>query len=609
MLDTLTPAADQKLEIVPRRLELAFGDGDGSLVRLSLPPVEEILAIKGLPAQQISVNQVADDAKQVFQGMFADEALRLESKETQFGDSATFLCRLASLKEQAGDLRDAERYLERAVKLADSPFTHLKLGTNLFRQKRLSDAKASYSSERLANTVDGALRLALVAIIERDFAGANHYVERALNIDALDYRAHLFAGTLSLARSQFQIAVRHLRVAAEENPSSAVVLVNLAVAHVCSGHPIKALRLLRTAVRLNPVSTNALAFLADLTFSQGVSKEAIGPLELFVKYEQKMPSMWARLARAYYATGQRDRALRALRHEASLRDSVGVWNNIAVCSLESGDTSKAVQALKYALTQKEAPGETAKDTALLNLLGALAVVGNHEEVFRISEDAIVGDGSRKYSSNARLCAVWEHNLISLRRMRREEEFLVRAERLLIDSSVTPLLRDSLLANVIHHFTMIAKPDLGSATKYADTVYGLLSRGEETPTRGKLMAINNAAYTYIASGDLGRAEELIKQLNHLIHVDPTPTATLGFLHFAKGHIERGIELYEDAIRLLKDTQTRRRFGQKLNLEIGRHFVKSGNRSEAQKYLTLALQVRDGIPAFLSEAQALAAQLQS
>jgi tetratricopeptide (TPR) repeat protein len=607
MLDTAIPEATQKLEIVPRRIEVAFGEGDGSLVRLSLPPVEELLAIRALPAQQISLNQVADSAEEFFQAIFANEAARMEQKSERYGNSATFLCRLASLKELAGDLVGAQAQLERAVQVNVDDVAYLKLGTNLFRQKRFGEAKKIYSAACLSKSVDASLRLALLSIVEGDLKRAREYADDALRNDSLDYRARLISGAIYLANADYEMAIRQFRTAAEENPTSALVLVNLAVAQLCTGHPSKAIRALKTAVRLNPINTNAIALLADLSFAQNVGEQAIGPLEILLGYEQKMPSMWARLARAYFSTKEHDKALRALRHEASLRASASVWNNIGVCIWEKGDLGKAIQTFKYALTRTDEKGEAGRDSALLNVLGALAQDGKSEEVFRLSEEAINKEGVKRFAASERLYPVCVHNLTSLARRGRFEEFERRIEYLLGQTFIAPRLREGLLANVLHHFT-IERPDPERAVMHAKSVADMAARDKISSDRPGQMALNNAAFALIHVGELEKAEQLLQKLSKYIHVSPYPTATLGLLHFARGHVDRGTKLYEEAIALLNDGRLRRLFGQKLNLERARYFYQSGDLQTARKYVQLVLQVKDGIPKFISDAEFLLGRLE-
>ncbi len=606
MLDTLLPTADQKFEIVPRRIEVPFGEGDGSLVRLSLPPVEELLAIRALPAEQVSLNQVADSAEGFYTTLFTDEAARLAKKAVQFAHSHVFRARLASLKELAGDLMGAQAELQAAVQIETAPYVQLKLGINLFKQKRFAEAKKAFSVEGLKDSVDAALRLALLAIVQGDFEEAKQHAGHATNRNPLDYRARLFAGALCLASSEFELAIRHFRVAAEENPTSALVLVNLAVAHVCTGRPAKALRELRTAVRLNPISANAIAFLADLAFTQGVNTEAISPLEAFIKYEQKMPGMWARLARAYYHSNDLDKAIKALRHEASLRDSASVWNNIGVCIWNKGDVAKAVQTFKYALDRGEVEGGTGRESALLNVLGALAQQSKYEEVFKVSEEAIATEGITKFASDSSLYRVCVHNLLSLARCKRYDEFEARSEQLLTKDFLVHRLRKGILANLIHHWTTV-RPNYLKAAVHANTVFELSARHAVSEDREQYMAVNNAAFAFILLGELEKAEVLLQKLNKLIHVIPYPTATLGYLHFAKGHLERGTALYKEAMELLRDNQLRRQFAQKLNLETAHYWMRAGQFDEARKYATLVLQVKDGVPAFLTDAERLMARL--
>jgi len=63
------------------------------------------------------------------------------------------------------------------------------------------------------------------------------------------------------------------------------------------------------AVAIDPLSVNAVIFLADLSNALGRSEEAIPSLRYFVRYEQKNATVWARLSRALLEIGEYGRRL------------------------------------------------------------------------------------------------------------------------------------------------------------------------------------------------------------------------------------------------------------------------------------------------------------
>jgi hypothetical protein len=87
--------------------------------------------------------------------------------------------------------------------------------------------------------------------------------------------------------------------------------------------------------------------------------------------------------------------------------------------------------------------------------------------------------------------------------------------------------------------------------------------------------------------------LLPYMSNLVHHLPYPTATLGLLHFRKGNIDRGVALYEEAIRLSAQPIDKTRIRQKLNLELGLYLLPTEPR-RAERLLLKADSERDGSP---------------
>ena len=78
------------------------------------------------------------------------------------------------------------------------------------------------------------------------------------------------------------------------------------------------------------------------------------------------------------------------------------------------------------------------------------------------------------------------------------------------------------------------------------------------------------------------------LSRAVHEDPFSTATLGLYHLRKNHIQRGEALYREAITLAAERRTKDMIRQKMNLELGRSFLKHGDTTSARKFLEKAAQ---------------------
>jgi hypothetical protein len=77
----------------------------------------------------------------------------------------------------------------------------------------------------------------------------------------------------------------------------------------------------------------------------------------------------------------------------------------------------------------------------------------------------------------------------------------------------------------------------------------------------------------------------------IHKEAYPTATLGLIHMRRGHLDKAVALYEDAVRLADKRFDKMRIRQKLNLELGLALSKE-NPPRARVHLERAADAREG-----------------
>jgi Tfp pilus assembly protein PilF len=94
------------------------------------------------------------------------------------------------------------------------------------------------------------------------------------------------------------------------------------------------------------------------------------------------------------------------------------------------------------------------------------------------------------------------------------------------------------------------------------------------------------------GKLDVANSLLNRLSDYIHKNPYVTATLGLYHFKKGDMERGEELYREAIHMVTNKPLKMKFLQKLHLELGLYYLHRGESRTASKHLVHARDAKDG-----------------
>ena len=104
------------------------------------------------------------------------------------------------------------------------------------------------------------------------------------------------------------------------------------------------------------------------------------------------------------------------------------------------------------------------------------------------------------------------------------------------------------------------------------------------------------------GLIAEADVHLQVIAHEIHRVAHTTATLGLINFRKGRIEKGNELYEEAVRLATTPADKSRIRQKWNLERGRAFLKVDPK-KGTRFLLRASEEKLGEDGISQEARAL------
>ena len=123
---------------------------------------------------------------------------------------------------------------------------------------------------------------------------------------------------------------------------------------------------------------------------------------------------------------------------------------------------------------------------------------------------------------------------------------------------------------------------------------------------RTMLYNNVAFALTEAGRLDEAEKYLGQIASRLHKDPYPTATLGLVSFRRGHVDRAVLRYREAIGLAKSRQDKMRIRQKLNLELARHYMES-NPTKARRLFASIIEKGGGEPALIEQARAALAML--
>lgn len=599
MLTNLSSLRDQDFEVKPRSLRVTISE-DGVLpISFKLPPIEEIEEIREFGTINVSVSEkIAPEVEERIRSTLNSELDSLKNKYEKFKGSSTYLNYLGSLSELVGDLESAVGYLAEARRLdGDIYFAH-KEGSLLINRGRESEARALFEEMDLEKDVYANLRLAYLHAIKDELPHSLQFVHRALSIEPDNFGARLFAGALYLATGEYSKAVRNFRVAADGRESSSPLLVNLSIAQVCLGQTNKALRSLRQAIAVDPLNYNAIATYADLSARHGVGHSAIPALERFLGFEQKNADMWARLARAYFGVGEHQKALVALKREASNKESPSVWNNMGVVHLKQGQQPTAAKFFGraiFGLTDEILFRDAGARAALLNIVSLLSNQRKYREAQAFSSNVIRRDEGALLAMDGVTADIYLLNLFSLLRLGKYDE-LVRAsdEILKLPKAHIRLVMGTYL-NLLSFFS-VTNPDTECVMFYLEESIKLVKSlpknvpKEESKAREEL--INNIVFVLAEHGRLQEAEQFATEIAAIVYKAPYPTATLALLQLKKGHGERGEELYRRAIALAKSKFDRHRIEQKMFLELGRLAFRTGKMSLAIKQFKRAKQISDG-----------------
>ena len=599
MLSRNLPATQKSLVVPPEPLEVVLAAEGDSMLAVAVPPLDELAEIDALRASNVSVSAGLSESLRRRAVAFGDELDRALGQFDQFSNSPTFLSRLATLADAAGDRTRAIDYIERARLLTSDSFFAHKHVDYLAGLGRHDDAERVINSLDVENDVFATLKLAACHVLRGDHSAARALVNRAAATEPDDFAVRLFDGGLRLLSNEYRQAIHSFRVAADNRPTSAVVFSNIAVAYLKLGKPKQAMQSLKRAVALSPLNVKAISLLADVAFQLRCDSDAIPSLRYVLQFEQLEPSAWARLARACFQIGDFDATLEALKREASVRESTGAFNNLGVTHARRGDSTRALQWFRRALEVSGDRRDRSYFLAARNVAQALSAGGAYREVLTFCARTLDGDTNNLCLSDDTLSDLYVFKMIALRMTDQLDLATATAESLVVEQRTATALRVWTLNSLIG-FAALSEPTaprtLALVKMWSEWVLAL----PPTYAGRRSMAINNIAFALAEAGDLVGAERFVALISSLVGREPYPTATLGLLSMRKGHFERGVRQYRDAIALAASYNDKARIRQKLALETARHEI-GANPQKALELFQSVVATKDGEPALVAQAR--------
>jgi Flp pilus assembly protein TadD len=581
----------RELAVRKRKVEIGLRDEGNRRSQLLLPPVDELrrrepLAEKNYDAKRLSQSTAIDIE------VCQQEFNRLMEKYDRFKDSATYLTRLASLSQLCGDKAKALNFSRAAAVVGGQPIFQYRTAEMALDAGQVDAADEMFRKLDTQKYGDASLRLAEHYISEGDFAEAQKHVNRALEFDILDWRAQIVAGTLSLVRGDYRHAIRHYRVALDGRPNSSLIYANLAISQYLLGNVGKALKEIRKSIALNPTNKNALTFLADVSIG---GKRDLGIvtryLESYLIYHPESKTIIERLAKAHYVLEDYSSVINVLERAKQYVDNPSIWNNIGAAYASKRNLRTAMLYFHKALQVEDVYSDRGAEFATTNLVAALVDLGKYTEAEEIAETYITECPDERYIEDkvlSKMTAIFVWILIC--RGRHKDAIRLAAKSLQhTNVNITLKLR---LSQILSSQFSVAQSQLDEAYRYARQGYDALWETDEDiePDMAN-MIVNNLVFVLIEQGKMEEAQTLIRTLRtNVSRGAEFAYATKGLYALRRGDVEKGEQLYKMAIGRTENSKQKNLFRQKLYLELGKHWINSGDRRRAEQNLKKAVKLK-------------------
>jgi tetratricopeptide (TPR) repeat protein len=599
MLTELLPKGETELTVEPQPVQIVVADEVDNPLALIVSPIADLAEIRALRGREVSVREVSISAAEARQDAMRRELQSELRKLDRFPDSPTLLNRLAILAAASGDREQEGYYLELAREASDDEFFAHRMGDNLVARHRGEEAKRIFSGMNLETDAQANLKLAAFHVRQEDFDLAQKCVSKALEIEPLSFQARLFDGGLALAARDYARAIHSLRIALEERSGSSAVHTNMAVAYVGLEMPEKALSALKRAVALDPLNSNALSLFADVAHSAGRSDEAIPALRYFVEFEQTESGVWERLARALLELGKFDECIGALKRQASLEETSAVWNNLGVAYARRGDVQRAQQSFKHAMEREPSKLGREQFLAARNMAQVISGRLTPTQTLAFTRQVLALDKEGMIRTDDTLSDLYAFHIDALRQTENESGMKEVAREILDRKDTAETLRQWIVAFLLGYMAL-RDHDEGAVLSLIRDRKNWLDNAKPLTPELRAFLFNNAAFALAEFGHTSEAEEYLKRVSSQIHREPYPTATLGLIHFRKGHLDKGVQLYEEAVQLARGMAHKKRIRQKLNLELARYWAPL-QASKAQRLLEKVVSESHGEDGLVRQAR--------
>lgn len=590
MLNLLSSDNGKTIEVNPKNVQIIVEEESNLSVSISIPSAEKLMESHCVPAPTLSLSEVCSLDPFNFNDIIDTELSNLKNKYERFKDSPTFISKFAGLSILKGDLDAAEDILSSGLKETTSSHLMQSLGNVHVLKGEHDKAIGIFSKRELTNDVFSNLRLAFIDVKSNNFMSAERHLDKALEIDPLDFRTRMFSGALHLNNGECEKAIRDFRVACGDNNDSSALHVNLAAAHWSLGHHDKAIKELNNALTINPLNENALIFYCDAMFSLDDYKGSIEKLEFFIKFDEKSEFIWERLARSYYFSKDYIKAKLALEKQISLRDDPSAWNNLGLVHWKLRDGKKAISYLYHSL-EKSKNSTVKASYPILNLAGILNEAKKSEECLKFL-NSLSNFNSEQISEDIRT-KIAVQRFIALEAT--QNHALISQEICEVISKHTYEREENLIILYIYkiYCNTVIERSYEKTIKSINEILEILDGGKRRISKeNKKMVYNNICFSLLYFNETKEAEKYISKISSHVHKDPFCTATLGLFKVKKGEIDSGKELYNEAISLAKKRDLKDKIRQRMQLELGKQLLNTNHVQQAKKLFNKSLKEKQG-----------------
>ena len=580
----------ENTEIAVADTDVAINFQDNHIWGVQVPLEPKTYLPAGSPRQIEQMDSQVDDERR--RGL-KNEIARLRLLADEFKNSPKFNVRLGCLEALIEDNQIAEDRLRHAAKLSDDGYYQEQLAEFYVRKHRIEDARNIFQSQydRGQPSITTCLRLAEFAVRDNDMELAMQYVNKALGIDFINWKVHLFAGTLYLMMpTEFnyaRLALRHFKLAREEQPRNPLVAFNSGITYLVLKQEKRAINAFKSACILDPGDTKLLAAYAKLAQENPKHQEiALAYIEQYMDTlgpDSTMLAYMVELAR-------KNETIKAYlplieNMAAELNDSFSLNNvGVALSVLNKKENDRrAISYFKKAyLKSAEESGRSSSKVALANLVDQLCRIGNRDEALKLAtefmdenklDDVTVDDDAQRI-----VAAFIDLNF----ELGDTKVALHTAETVLsIPQAHDHLVQDACCSLFLWYS---GGPDsdfekaLGFAENAYQSVQKLDSNSNEHNERLNTV-VNNLSFIYAELDRLQEADQLInsKDLSGM----GVSWATKGLIFLKSGNLLTGRKLYQKAMKMTVEPEFRSLISNKMNLEVCKCHFRSGRVSNKIK----------------------------